>query len=161
MLPLLECCLPVTLESIPFTTHVSEGGAVFTSRSLNLRRLMAGQIGADQVAQAVIAGVAFGSGSPLVQVVEFGGRAYLKNGYHRAAGLLEAGHTFMPCVLIAGTSFEDTGAVPGAGFAEAVLVSTNPPTCGHFRDGIAYPVDLRQTTRVIAVNWSEYVIVEP
>ncbi len=88
---------------------------------------------------------------PLVQVVALGGRYYLKNGFHRAFRLRQLGATHIPAVVIEPRSYEQAGLVPG--FAQHVLDSPNPPTCGHFSQGRAYPVPLREAGGVIEIGW--------
>lgn len=92
-----------------------------------------------------------------MHVIRVDGRCYLRNGFHRVRGLLKAGATHIPCVLLEGTDFAQVGAVGGgATFERACLESKNPPTCGHFTDERAYAVTLRQMSRLIHITWSMY-----
>lgn len=90
-----------------------------------------------------------GERCPLVQVVSFAGKYYLKNGFHRAHRLRELGVTHIPAVVIEAPTYEQAGLVPG--FARHVLDSSNPPTCGHFSQGLAYPVQLKEAGGVIEI----------
>lgn len=156
----LEVCLPHGVQDVPCTwtpdpaSTQTQGGATFESENLNLRILGAGPIGPDDTHKVFIAGIAFGESSRLVQVVEFERYCYLKNGFHRAYGLHKAGLTHIPCILLKGNTYADTGALDGA-FPRSLLQSQNPPLCAHFTNDLAYPVTLRSARRVLKVNWSE------
>lgn len=154
---MLPTCLPHALETIPVQLALDQNGVLLKSRSTNVRLLVGGQIGEDQANRMHIAGIGYGVSSPLIQVVRFNGRCYIKNGYHRAYGLRLAGASHVPCVFLEATEFGQVGA-PGGGatFERDLLESANPPTLEHFTQGRAYPLTLRRMTRVIHVTWSEY-----
>jgi hypothetical protein len=155
---LLQICLPPVLEDIPRTVAGQQSGLIVKSRSLNMRMMSAGHLGQDATQGMDFAGIGFGPALPLVQVARFDGRCYLRNGFHRAAGLRRAGVTHIPCVFLELTDFNLVGAGgPPNTFARAVLESDNPPTCRHFDLERAYSVSLRQMTRIISVSWNEYV----
>jgi hypothetical protein len=105
---------------------------------------------------------------PLVQVVRYRGRCYLRSGYHRACGLMEqmrlrglTSPAQIPCVLREAAEFGQTGATAnGLTFTEDVFQSDNPPTCGHYTEERACPVQLRKASKVITVLWSEGTIFE-
>ena len=128
---------------------------ILKSRSLNFDLLGYGQPpGIDFI------GAQIGWRLPFVQVVRFGGRCYLYNGYHRAYGLSAAGVASMPCLFRDVASAADAGIRPNETIDEAVLASANPPTIAHFTQGRAYPVQLRRTMRIISISWSNHVIVD-
>lgn len=154
----LRLCLPVDVEQISFRVAGHPNGITVQSRSLNLRPRGFGMLGEDGVQRVHVAGLAFGPSSPLVQVVRFGGRCYLKNGFHRAYGTRLAGQTHLPCVFLEATNPEDIGISPPVTFSLEALTNENPPTCGHFTSERAYPVTLRQFMRVIHVNYSDDVL---
>lgn len=90
-----------------------------------------------------------GERCPLVQVISFAGKYYLKNGFHRAYRLRELGATHIPAVVIEAPTYEQAGLAPG--FAQHVLDSPNPPTCGHYSHGRAYPVQLKEAGGVVEI----------
>ena len=54
-------------------------------------------------------GVEFGLPLPFVQVVEYGGRCYITNGYHRAVTLGRLGITRLPCLFRQAASWDRLG----------------------------------------------------
>lgn len=156
---MLPICLPEKLEEAKYAISQESNGFVVKTRSTNLRVLFAGPLGVDAAAQMNIAGIAFGVSSPLVHVMRINGRTYLRNGFHRVYGLRKAGATHVPCIFLDAANFAELGA-PGGTFDRALLESDNPPTCGHFGQGRAYPVKLRDVSRIITVNWSEHILLE-
>lgn len=155
----LPITLPHGLENITHQISVQQNGFLVKSPSLNLRLHTAGQLGNDPAQHLLIAGIAYGPSSPLIQVVRFNGKCYLKNGYHRAYGLRVAGATHMPCLFMEATDFGQVGVAVGGGtFDRPILESANPPTVGHFTQGRAYQVLLRRMTRIIHLSWSEFVL---
>lgn len=157
---MLPVCLPHQLETVQLQIIGQQNGFMIRAHSLNLRLLGAGlPIGANAAQHITFGGIGYGVSSPLIQVVSFGGRCYLKNGYHRAYGLRKAGATHIPCLLLEATDYAHVGALGGdATFERTLLESANPPTCGHFAQNRAYSVTLRKMTRMIHVGWTEYAV---
>ena len=87
---MLPICLPHSFENIACNVSVQPNGMLIRTRSFNLRVFNAGKIGADVAQQFSLAGIAFGPTSPLIQVIRFEGRCYLRNGLHRAYGFRKA-----------------------------------------------------------------------
>lgn len=96
----------------------------------------------------------FGIIAPLVQVVRFQDRYYLKNGYHRAVHLGLLGYKEMPCILLEATSYEQVGPTGDGVFPPSLLESENPPTCGHFIQHRACAVNLRKMKRLLRFTLS-------
>ena len=157
---LLKFTLPLELEPIQYRQWAQPSGVLITAANLNLRLMLGGVLGVpDQAMQ--MAGPLFGANSPLTQVVRFRERCYLKNGYHRAHLLLEAGITQMPCLLLDATEYARVGAQGGnATFDRELLESNNPPTCGHLTRERGYRVRLRSMRRVISVTWAEHTVAD-
>ena len=156
---LLPICLPEQLEEVNFAVSQEPNSLIVKSRSANLRIHAAGPLAKDNINQFNVAGIAFGVSSPLVHVMRIDGRVYLRNGFHRVYGLRKAGATHVPCIFLEAASFAELAA-PGGTFDRALLESDNPPTCGHFTQGRAHPVKLREVSRIITVSWSEHILVE-
>ena len=66
-------------------------------------------------------------GSPFFEVVEFHGRWFLRDGYHRAYRLLQAGVNHLPAVVIRARTIEEVGATQPWFFGEVELFSSHPP----------------------------------
>ena len=98
-------------------------------------------------------------GTSYMQVAEYDGRTFLRDGYHRAVGLLQNGITQVPCVYIEATSFEQVGADPASMLSHETLYGQRPP---YLKDFIAdlVSVDALQpsTRRVIHLRASEFSI---
>jgi hypothetical protein len=73
-------------------------------------------------------------GSPFFEVAEFRGRWFLRDGYHRAYHLLQAGVDRMPVVVIYARSIEELGATAPWFFNEEQLFSDRPPHVTDFLD---------------------------
>lgn len=110
--------------------------------------------------QENLAGIALSWGLPLVQVVEFGGRCYLHNGFHRTYGARVGGADYIPCLYRKVSTAGEAGIAPPGTFDEPLLQSANPPTVGHFTGGRALDVRLRQASKVIQISWAQQVIYE-
>jgi len=153
---LLGTCLPHTLEAIPFKHDLRPNGIIIESDTPNLRLFGGGIPGNDALAHLLVAAFV-GAATPLVQVVRFNGRCYLRNGFHRVYGARVAGATHIPCIFMEASGWGDV--VGGGGtFSQALLESDNPPTLGHYTQGRAH--QLRRMRRVISVNWAEHAFLE-
>lgn len=73
-------------------------------------------------------------GSPFLEVGEFRGRWFLRDGYHRAYHLLQAGVHRVPAVVIYARTIEELGATEPHFFGEAQLFSERPPQVTDFLD---------------------------
>lgn len=155
-------CLPAGPPAIPPIYSAKQPSdnqrmqsIVIKSPSLNLRILDRGYF---EKLDAV--GVQLGVVPPFVQVVQFRGRFYLRNGYHRAHGLCRSGLKQVPCFFKAMDNFEHVASGPPKTFDHPLLESANPPTVRHFTTGRAFPVNLRRCCRLIHVSWAEYALYE-
>ena len=73
-------------------------------------------------------------GSPFFEVAEFRGRWFLRDGYHRAYHLLNAGVYRVPVVVIYARTIEELGATAPWFFNEEQLFSARPPKVTDFLD---------------------------
>jgi hypothetical protein len=73
-------------------------------------------------------------GSPFFEVAELRGRWFLRDGYHRAFRLLQAGVHRMPAVVIKARTLEELGATEPWFFSEDRLFSDRPPRVIDFLD---------------------------
>ena len=73
-------------------------------------------------------------GSPFFEVAELRGRWFLRDGYHRAYRLLQAGVHRIPAVVIYARTVEEIGATEPWFFCEEQLFSDRPPRVIDFLD---------------------------
>jgi hypothetical protein len=80
----------------------------------------------------VLSPIKISSGSPFFEVAQYRGRWFLRDGYHRAYGLLQAGIVEVPTVIIEAKSLAELGAIQPWFFAEDILFSDHPPMVTDF-----------------------------
>jgi hypothetical protein len=73
-------------------------------------------------------------GSPFFEVAEFRGRWFLRDGYHRAYRLLQAGVHRIPAIVIYTRTIGELGATEPWFFSEEQLFSKRPPRVTDFLD---------------------------
>ena len=73
-------------------------------------------------------------GSPFLEVAEYNGRWFLRDGYHRAYALLAAEIFRVPAVVIRARTLDELGAVHPWFFDEKALFSERPPQLIDFHD---------------------------
>lgn len=158
---LLSVCLPLDLEQPATGMSMQPNSLSLWSHSMNFRVHHFGQVGLDPGQKFAAFGIVVGPAFPLMQVIQFEGRCFLRNGYHRAYGLKKKGVTHVPCLFFETDDYAKIGAPGGnATFERALLESADPPTCAHLTDERAYPVMLKNLTRVVQLTWSDYVLPE-
>jgi hypothetical protein len=159
---MLPICLPAQLEKVPVSIERSGSSVSVSSNSMNLRfqpisasgTPEIGELSVDNPRQVGTMGIQFFPAAPFVQVVRFHGRCFLRNGYHRVYGLAKAGATHVPCIYLEDAQdYSAVGLRPNT-LQPAVLESANPPTCNHFVNDRAYPVQLLQATQMLKLTWS-------
>ena len=74
------------------------------------------------------------AGSPFFEVARYRDRWFLRDGYHRAYTLLQAGICKVPSVIVYARSFAELGADQPRFFPESVLFSPHPPRVTDFLD---------------------------
>jgi hypothetical protein len=151
---LLSRCLPTAKEDAlcKWRGSPTGKGIVLETENPNVCPRKVEYWGVDAKDDLHLAGVKFGTRSPLTQVVQLGDYIYLKNGYHRAYGIRQLGAAFMPCLWLQASRFDQVADDPSKVIPSVTLHSSNPPTLGHFTNGFAYPAKLR--TRVTAYEIS-------
>jgi hypothetical protein len=107
-----------------------ENQITLSAQDVNLR--VVGQLRADAPLGPAF-GFVIGGGLPWIQVVAFGGRHVLRDGYHRAVGLLRSGIYEVPVARVEGATPADIGIQPGFFPIEAVL-GAQPPLLTDFLD---------------------------
>ena len=155
LIELLNLCLPLTPAIENFQTWGSQNGMILKSKSLNLQNFGGG------IFNAAFMGIQIGVTAPFLHVVRHNNRCYLHNGFHRALGIRRAGATHAPCIV---RDVPDHAAVgiraDGTTFGATLLELSDPPTVGHFVQGRAYDVQLRNVARFMHVSWADYILPE-
>lgn len=150
---LLPIALPLNQVAEQISIAQQPQSIVLKSRSLNVQAQIQGMLAPN------VLGMQFGVSVPFVHVVQFNGRSYLHNGYHRAYGALLAGATHIPAIF---REVQDAAAAgvrdDGNTFDLALLESPHPPTMANFSDGGSTNLPLRAMTRILHVSWAEYAI---
>lgn len=157
---MLPICLPTTYPQPTYVTHLLKGrGALIEAPDGDVVVVGEGPVAPDPNFYLTVMGIAYMPPAPWVIVKQFGSRFYLANGYHRAYGLRQLGARFIPCLVVRAPTIEDVGIrSDGSTIDHSTLVSSNPPTCGHFANNRAFPVQVRRLRKFISVNWGEYVV---
>lgn len=79
-------------------------------------------------------GLSLYAGSPFLEVAEYRGRWFLRDGYHRAYSLLRRHVTQVPAVVVQARTLAELGATKPWFFPEEVLFSDDPPRVTDFLD---------------------------
>jgi len=152
-----EMCLPH--QQVVENVRLNQGpnSLLINSRGLNFQPLAEGMLNTPF---GHFVGMHVGLSIPLMHVVRFNGRCYLHNGFHRAVGLSRRGVKFAPCIVRDVPDAKAAGINPPHTFSQDLLESANPPTVGHFANGLAHDVMLKVFTRTLHVTWANYVTTE-
>jgi len=150
----LKECLPQVIPDIVSRLEDIPNGFRIISPETNLRTV-GKEEAFNQAIGLKLAGVRFGRGIPWMQVTRHNSKCYLYNGYHRAYRLRKMGATHVPCILLEVDRFSRAIAGPAGFFGSDVMRDKDPPTCAHFAQGRAYPVNLRLVEKIIEVTWRE------
>lgn len=165
---LLDLCLPVepTLTASSVAFDPDQHGVTISSLNPNLRLHPGFKV--DPVQVSVAPGVAPRSmlqvsflveaNRSYLQVAHFRNRYFLRDGYHRAAALLRAGISIVPCILIEARTIGELGLQPGL-FTPEIIFSDHPPRLTDFWDD-AVSCDVAQPTmrKVIRAQTSEFAL---
>lgn len=158
---LLQFCLPLKTEvaKTPALGGFNPNTNTFTLTSENLDLRILGQVqGEDPNTGRSFFGFQYGGGLPQISVVEYKGLYMIKNGYHRAYALHEAGHKFLPCILLKTEQYSSTGAAGPGFFNIDLMLSDKSPLIPDF-DSPAAVVYPRPLIRVIASIHAEVQVI--
>lgn len=109
------------------TSHLDAGALVLQSEDPNLQ-LRFPMNGAPPISLY--------GGSPFLEVAEFRGRWFLRDGYHRAYKFLTHGIFVVPAVVLRARTLGELGAVQPRFFSEETLFSQRPPRVVDFLDDL-------------------------
>jgi hypothetical protein len=163
---LWELCIPTERKDPPRGAFKDADQRGYTLSSLNPNLRVAGsKVDTMEVVtaagpikvQAVMFFVSFGHS--YMHVAHHGGRYFLRDGYHRVVGLMAAGITKMPCLVVnMQGSFEEI--MPGRqSFPRDVCFSDRPPLVSDFLDD-AVADDFRRpvSRKVIRIRTEEFAV---
>jgi hypothetical protein len=164
---LVELCLPAVQPVPPLGAFGDPDGHGFALSSLNPNLRVVGSNVAEalvspspQVPPQKMQAFTFlvSMGASYVQVARYQGRSFLRDGYHRAAGLLRAGVTHIPAVVIDAPSFQFVTSAPGL-FDHEVAFSDRVPKLSDFWDDSVSADALQPAVRkVVRLRAEEFVV---
>ncbi len=160
--PLVDLCLPT---QIPFEGRASNDpdkkGMAVSSPNLNLQVVGSG-LGPVQVAPGVTriaVHIFLDMPASHLQVAEYRGRYFVRDGYHRAAGLIREGVFIVPCILIQVRSLQELTAGKSGLFSDDVLLDERPPALTDFWDDSVAVTGKRATgEKIVRVRGDEFSI---
>jgi len=164
---LLELCIPAQQPPPPLGAFTDSDGKGFTISSQNPNlRIAAGHLADANVAQGTgfpevkmqAVTLLVHMGTSYLQVIRYRDRCFIRDGYHRAAGLLRRGITKVPCIFIEARSFEEVGP-PAGSFTFEVLYGDRPPHVADFWNNVvARTVNQVAIRKVVRVRGEEFVV---
>ncbi len=103
--------------------------------------------------------ISYGIPISYLHVAEYDGRYFLRDGYHRAVGLLKAGVNEVPCVLIRAANIQQVFSAAGNFLSPEVIMGTHPPLLADFLDnGVSGEGEINEVRKVIRVRGDEFVV---
>jgi hypothetical protein len=156
LLAIAEMCLPLDVALDPSTIGIEKGPPLrMVSTNANARVVLTGHGGPDPANGLIPVAFFIGESEPCVQVVEFKGKFYLRNGYHRLVGAMRRGVTHVPALVMQGSKWEDVNVELGQGwFFDARKLGADMPTMRHFEDGVQLPLRVFET--VTEFGWRSF-----
>ncbi len=151
---LLQLCFP-TGQTIGFMQETNDQGHTITTSSPHITYIptpLQAQVGGQ-----IIEVPAFipQTNPNHFNIVSYKGRYFIRNGYHRAAGLLRnntQSQIIVSSILIEAQTLQQTGWQPGM-FAEEVLFSDYPPYVADFWDEtLSYEILQKPKRRVFRIR---------
>lgn len=152
-LQLLKFCLPLDDSVGVRPQQINAGDALvgwqLVSRNPNLH--LAGANIVQDEDEGLQVNFTIQAKTNLVQVVHYGDRYILKNGYHRAYRLMKNGVDRIPALVREGDQYADTGGMDGNFFDEDLVMSSRPPLMADFESEAAVNVAHPATNKVVRV----------
>lgn len=104
-------------------------------------------------------GYSINFGARFLQVAEYNGRWFIRDGYHRTFGLLRRGISRVPCVFIRARTFQELGAANASFFSYEVLFGERPPFLRDFLDDtVAVSTNQRAHRKVVRISAEEFLV---
>jgi hypothetical protein len=165
---LMEFCLPLKQQPTPDLVHVDLDGQGYaiTSPNPNLRfedaRAENVQLQSPlgkQTQDALQIAFVLSMGASFINVAEFNGRTFLRDGYHRAALLVQQGIYQIPCVYIRAKSMDEIGAGEAHMFNQETLFGDNPPfVTDYWDEEVSGSIALKRIQRIVRLRFDEFVV---
>jgi hypothetical protein len=166
---LFELCLPTVRPKYPTANFKEHDGKTFTISSLNPNLRIVGadaqelQVSPDpsippRAMRAIV--MVLSMGSPYLQIARWAGRTFVRDGHHRAVGLLARGVHIVPAVIIDARSWKEVvGDAEAGALPYDVLFGTRPPRLADFWDETLAADGLQPAVRkVIRIRGEEFVV---
>jgi hypothetical protein len=163
---LFELCLPSTQSLPPSAVMLDQDGKAVTISSLNPNLRVSGfQAGTVQTdpnlpsTQVMALTFLVSMGTSYLQVVQYRNRYFIRDGYHRAAGLLRENINIVPCIVINAQNFDQVGANLQQFIPYEVLFGERPPRLVDFWDeDVSRTVQRTAVRKVVRVRADEFVV---
>ncbi len=162
---LVKFCLPVYEPLSQLGAFVDDDKKGYTLSSLNPNlHILEGVMHDTEVARGPglpsmrVKAVTFfiGLGSSYLNVGRYRGRCFLRDGYHRAAGLLKKGIHVVPCIVVDARNTDELGLKQGL-FTYEVIYGDRPPRLADFWDDtVAYDGKGVAIRRVLRIRGEEF-----
>jgi hypothetical protein len=106
-----------------------------------------------------IFGFHLGFGVSFVQLAEYQGRWMVRDGYHRAYGLLRLGISRVPCVIVKARRFDETGGGRAGLFDYEKVFGERPPVMTDFlSDKFSVDVRIQAQMKIVRIKAEEYFV---
>lgn len=139
-----------SMEQLPVAFDETKNSWLMSSPNPNLR--VVGHFSQPAGPGLVAYGFVVAMQKSYLQVAGIEGRYFLRDGYHRAYGLLAAGITHAPALVKEFSAFEEA-AMPSGLFPPTVYLGSKPPLLIDYLDNdVAIDTFLPVTTKLIAIQ---------
>jgi hypothetical protein len=164
---LMELCLPAAQPVPPLGAFGDHDGQGFTLSSLNPNLRVAGSNmqealvspSPDVPPQKMQAFTFFVSlGTSYIQVARYRGRSFLRDGYHRAVGLLRAGVSKVPAIVIEAPTFQFITSAPGLFDHEVAFSDRAPKLTDFWDDSVSADVLQPAVRKVVRIRAEQFVV---
>jgi len=165
---LFSFCLPESGSEITLSGSLDHDQKAVTLSSLNPNLRVGGQLAIDMELPAIpggpgkkekVIGFAVNFGAGYVQIAEYKGRWFVRDGYHRTYGLLRRGIQQVPCIFIRAKNYQELGAAAPGFFPYEVLFSDRPPFIMDFLDDqLSTSVNQKAMRKVVRISAEEFVV---
>lgn len=154
MVALANITMPLpSAETLPVAFDQTKNAWIISSPNPNLR--VAGHFNAEVAPGITGLGFAVALQKSYVQVAGLGGRYFLRDGYHRAYGLLAAGVRLVPALVREFNSFEEV-ALPAGLLPQGAYLGNRPPLLtDYLNDDVSADTQVPITQKMIVVQGLE------